>query len=239
MSPADTAVESPQVVVGLEHVTRTYGGTPPVAALQDATFSIHRGDLVTIVGRSGSGKSTLLNILGLLDRPSSGRFVLDGYDVTDLSESERTRLRGRKVGFVHQSFQLLAHRSALENVALATLYRGESSALSRSRATAALASVGLEARQDQLPSVMSGGERQRVAIARAIAGEPALLLCDEPTGNLDTHNGAAVVDTLLARNASGVTIVLITHDQELALIGNRRFEMSDGRIHEKSALGIE
>ncbi|GAA3660241.1 ABC transporter ATP-binding protein [Nocardioides ginsengisoli] len=236
MSHDETAGDGPPVV-GLEHVTRTYRGNPPVAALQDATFSIRRGDLVTIVGRSGSGKSTLLNILGLLDRPSSGRFVLDGHDVTGLSQSQRTSLRGMKVGFVHQSFQLLAHRSALENVALATLYRGDSSARSRSRATAALAAVGLEARQDQLPSAMSGGERQRVAIARAIAGEPALLLCDEPTGNLDTHNGAAVVETLLARNASGVTIVLITHDRELALIGNRHFEMSDGRIREKPSPG--
>ncbi len=222
-------------VVSLTNVSRIFHGTPPVAALQDATLTIERGDLVTIVGRSGSGKSTLLNILGLLDRPSSGHVMLDGHNVTSLSESQRTTLRGTKIGFVHQSFQLLSHRSALDNVSMATLYRGDSAAASRARARTALAAVGLASREDQLPSLMSGGERQRVAIARAIAGDPALLLCDEPTGNLDTLNGAAVVEALLDHNAHGVTIVLITHDRDLARIGNRHFEMADGRIRERAS----
>lgn len=233
MSLAETGTTS--AVVSLANVSRIFHGTPPVAALQDATLTIDRGDLVTIVGRSGSGKSTLLNILGLLDRPSSGDVMLDGHSVTSLSESQRTTLRGTKVGFVHQSFQLLSHRSALENVSMATLYRGDSAAMSRTRARDALASVGLASREDQLPSLMSGGERQRVAIARAIAGDPSLLLCDEPTGNLDTHHGASVVETLLERNSDGATIVIITHDRDLARIGNRHFEMSDGRIRENAS----
>lgn len=219
-------------VVELRGVTRTYDGFPPVHALSPCDLSIEHGDYLTVVGPSGSGKSTLLNLIGLLDRPTEGSYLLDGIDVGRLDEPQRTALRGQRIGFVFQSFQLLAHRPALENVMMARLYRGASKAEQITAAEGALDSVGLSHKIATLPSRMSGGERQRVAIARALAGGPSLLLCDEPTGNLDSATAASVLELFADLNAQGITIVLITHDPSIARRGNRTVDIRDGQLAE-------
>jgi putative ABC transport system ATP-binding protein len=200
---------------------------------------LYRGDYVTIAGRSGSGKSTLLNVLGLLDRQTAGSYELDGADVGQASEAQRSAVRGRRIGFVFQDFHLIAHRSALENVTIAQLYNRTPRSSRTSNAAAVLTRVGLAHRLDALPTTMSGGERQRVAIARAIVNEPSLLLCDEPTGNLDSTTAESVLallDTLMA--TTDVTIVMITHDDEVARRGNRHLRMFDGMVTEHRAICV-
>jgi putative ABC transport system ATP-binding protein len=217
-------------VLELRGVGRTFPGPPGVVALRDVDLVVPRGDYVAVAGPSGSGKSTLLNLLGCLDRPTSGTYRLDGIDVAGLGDAQRTALRGRRIGFVFQSFHLLSHRTALENVALAGVYQRVPRSVRRERAVAVLGRVGLAHRLAALPPVLSGGERQRVAVARALVAEPSLLLCDEPTGNLDSANTAAVLDLFDELHADGLTLVVITHDEAVATRARRRVRMADGAL---------
>ena len=219
-------------VVELEHVARHYSGPPRTTALRECNLIVDEGDFVTVVGPSGSGKSTLLNIIGLLDRPSSGRYLLQGRDVSELREAERAAARGKHVGFVFQSYQLMERRTCLENVMVADLYQGVDTVASRKAALSALEAVGMDNRAVSLPIELSGGERQRIAIARAVMGNPSVLLCDEPTGNLDSRNSEAVLDLFLELNRAGSTIVLITHDAKVAQRGNRAVSILDGVLTE-------
>lgn len=219
-------------LVELVDVTRAFPGPPEVQALKDVSLTLQQGDYASIVGPSGSGKSTLLNVLGLLDRPTSGTYLLDGIDTADLGDRARAAERGRRIGFVFQSFHLLAYRSVEENVMLSELYLGTSRRDRRRRAVEALERVGLGHRLGFSPIKLSGGERQRVAIARALLGEPSLLLCDEPTGNLDSANTAAVLDLFDDLRTQGLTILVITHDGEVAARAARRVRMVDGRLGE-------
>ncbi|AGZ41624.1 ABC transporter ATP-binding protein [Actinoplanes friuliensis] len=218
-------------VVRFDAVAKTYPGPPPVHALHAADLTIERGEYVAVVGPSGSGKSTFLNLVGLLDRPSSGCYELDGINVGSLRESDRSAVRGRRVGFVFQSFHLLPYRSAVENVALAQLYTGPPGPERRQTALAVLDRVGLAHRAEALPTMLSGGERQRVAIARALANQPSLLLCDEPTGNLDSETAATVLALLDEVHAAGFTVIVITHDAEVAARSPRRITIRDGVLH--------
>ncbi|MFE5211269.1 ABC transporter ATP-binding protein [Streptomyces sp. NPDC056600] len=224
-------------VIEFRQVARTYPGPPPVEAFRPCDLTIRHGDFVTVVGPSGSGKSTFLNLAGLLDAPTAGAYLLDGIDTGSLKDADRTALRGRRIGFVFQSFHLMPHRSALENVALAMVYRATPRRERTRRAREALRRVGLGHRVDALPSRMSGGERQRVAIARALVGRPSLLLCDEPTGNLDTANAQTVLRLLEELHHEGMTIVLITHDQEVAARGRRTVAIRDGVLREEAMAG--
>ncbi|WP_156756149.1 ABC transporter ATP-binding protein [Actinokineospora pegani] len=217
-------------VIALRGVHRTYPGTPPVHALRETDLRVHPRDYVAVVGPSGSGKSTLLHLLGLLDTPTGGVYELNGADVSTLSDADRTAVRGTDIGFAFQSFHLLPHRTATENVELAMLYNRDLRRDRRLRAQAALDRVGLPHRADALPTTMSGGERQRVAIARAVVTRPSLLLCDEPTGNLDTATSASVLDLFDTLNADGHTIIMITHDPEVAARATRVVSIRDGRL---------
>jgi putative ABC transport system ATP-binding protein len=219
-------------VVELDRLARVFPTEPPVHALRQVHLTVHNGDYVAVVGASGSGKSTLLNVLGLLDRPTDGRYLLDGIDTAVLSDSERAGERGRRIGFVFQSFHLLSHRSVEENVMLGEIYRGEPRSGRFERAVAALQQVGLGHRIGFLPTRLSGGERQRVAIARAIVGTPSLLLCDEPTGNLDSENTASVLDLFDELGRRGLTILVITHDSTVADRAGRVVRMLDGNLSE-------
>ncbi|MCS7480258.1 ABC transporter ATP-binding protein [Umezawaea endophytica] len=220
-------------VIHLTGVGRTFPADPPVHALRDVDLRVEPGDYLSVVGASGSGKSTLLNTLGLLDRPDSGSYLLDGVETTTLDDRGRTSLRGSRIGFVFQAFHLLPHRSTVDNVALAEVYRKTDRAHRAQRAEAALARVGLAHRAAFDPGKLSGGERQRVAIARALVGEPALLLCDEPTGNLDRANTGAVLDLFDELGEQGVTLVVITHDEEVSARAARRVRIDDGRLSEE------
>lgn len=224
-----TAAASPELV-HLSGVSRLFGSEPPVAALRAVDLTVLRGESVAIVGPSGSGKSTLLNIVGLLDRPTSGQYLFDGIDVSRLRDSERAALRGQCIGFVFQSFHLLTYRRAIENVMLAEVYLNASRAGRRERAAAMLERVGMSHRMDFLPSRLSGGERQRVAIARALMGDPALLLCDEPTGNLDSRTTGEILDLFQRLVAEGITLVTITHDAQVASRAGRQLRMTDGEL---------
>ncbi|WP_258400639.1 ABC transporter ATP-binding protein [Micromonospora saelicesensis] len=215
----------------------TYSGPPPVEALRLATVSVPAGDYLTIVGRSGSGKSTLLNVIGLLDRPTAGVYRLDGIDTGELSDGELASLRARRIGFVFQSFHLMPHRTATENVGLALLYSGTSSATRMSVARDALDRVGLSHRLGALPTEMSGGERQRVAVARALAAQPSLLLCDEPTGNLDSESASVVLELIEELWRDGLTVLMITHDERIAGLGRRTVEIRDGQLTQPTATG--
>jgi putative ABC transport system ATP-binding protein len=213
-------------------VTRVYslGGTE-VHALRGVSLRIEAGEYAAIVGPSGSGKSTLMHLLGLLDRPSSGVITVGGRDATSMSDTELAILRNETIGFVFQSFQLLARTAAIDNVALPLLYRGVAKKERRERAAAALDAVGLADRKGHKATELSGGEQQRVAIARALVGEPQLLLADEPTGNLDTRTGGEVMETLERLNAErGVAVVLVTHDRDIAVRTGRQIYVRDGLI---------
>ena len=217
-------------VLELAGVSRTFPTHPPVAALIDIDLRVASGDYLGVVGPSGSGKSTLLNVLGLLDVPSAGSYLFEGAETTAMSDRRRTELRGARIGFVFQSFHLLMYRTVLENVMLGGLYTGMPAADRRRRAVTALDRVGMGHRHDFPPSRLSGGERQRVAIARALLGEPALLLCDEPTGNLDSANTAAVLDLFDELRAGGATLLVITHDPAVAARADRQVRIADGRL---------
>jgi ABC-type lipoprotein export system ATPase subunit len=219
-------------VVELRQISRTYGSDPPVHALRGVDLTVGRGDAIAIVGPSGSGKSTLLNIVGCLDRPTSGTYLIDGTDTATLDEGELSALRGRLIGFVFQTFNLLAHRTVLENVMLAEVYLGLPREGRRERAMAALQRVGIEQRADFQPTKLSGGQQQRVAIARALMGSPSLLLCDEPTGNLDTVNSASVLALFEELVDDGMTMLLITHEEAVAKRMPRRTSITDGRLTE-------
>jgi ABC-type lipoprotein export system ATPase subunit len=206
-----------------------------VIALRDVDLDLHRGTSVAIVGPSGSGKSTLMNILGCLDRQTSGTYRFDGVDVGGLDDEERAVLRGQRIGFVFQTFNLLAHRSVLENVMLAEIYRGTPRQGRADRALDALAQVDMTDRADFLPTRLSGGEQQRVAIARALMGDHALLLCDEPTGNLDSVNTDAVLALFDELGEAGLTIVIVTHEEHVAQHARQRVRVLDGQLTEVSA----
>ncbi|MDX3224166.1 ABC transporter ATP-binding protein [Streptomyces sp. ME19-01-6] len=219
-------------VIECQAVGLTYPGPPPVTALRPCDLRVERGEYVAVVGPSGSGKSTFLNIVGLLDAPTAGRYLFDGMDVASLRDAERAALRGRRIGFVFQSFHLLPHRSAEENVLLAMVYNVVPRTERGRRAREALTRVGLGHRIDATPSRLSGGERQRVAIARAVATRPALLLCDEPTGNLDSATAATVLETLDELHADGLTVLVITHDSTVAARAQRTLTIRDGVLHD-------
>ncbi|MFJ7593444.1 ABC transporter ATP-binding protein [Streptomyces sp. NPDC097617] len=217
-------------VLQLENVVKEYDGNPPVQVLHGIDLTVREGELLAVVGPSGSGKSTLLSLIGTLDRPTSGRIHLEGRDLTDLSDRQVAALRARRIGFVFQQFFLLSGLTAVENVATGLLYTGETVRRRQERAESALRDVGLAHRFDHRPDQLSGGEKQRVAIARALVGQPGLLLADEPTGALDTGAGKGVVDLLLKLNAQGTTVVVITHDRDLAASLPRQVGIQDGRI---------
>jgi putative ABC transport system ATP-binding protein len=220
-------------VVKLDHFRRTYrSGEIEVHAVRGVTLEVRPGEFIAIMGASGSGKSTMMNTIGCLDRPTDGKYWLDGVDVGDLDRDERADLRNRTIGFVFQGFNLLARTSALENVELPLLYsRSHLSAREqRRRARQALALVGLADREDHLPSQLSGGQQQRVAIARALVNEPKLLLADEPTGNLDSRTSVEIMGIFQDLNSRGMTVVMVTHELDIARYATRTIVMRDGRV---------
>ncbi|MBO9534050.1 MAG: ABC transporter ATP-binding protein [Solirubrobacteraceae bacterium] len=218
------------LVLELDGVTKTYGHQPPVPALRGVSFAVERGELAAIVGPSGSGKSTLLHVVGTLERPSAGRVRIGGVDVAALDDRALSRLRAREIGFVFQQFFLAEHATVRENVADGLLYAGAPVAERFASADVALEQVGLSHRAGFRPGKLSGGERQRVAIARALVGRPAIVLADEPTGNLDSATGAAIMELLHELHAGGATILMITHDAALAEQLPRQLRVLDGRI---------
>ena len=222
-------------LVRLEKVSRSFGADVPVRALREVDFEVDPGERVSVVGASGSGKTTLLNIIGCLDKQTSGSYWMDGVDVSTLTDRGRAGLRSREIGFVFQSFHLLSYRTVLENVMLAEVYGGGRERSGRAeRARAALESVGIEDRSEALPTRLSGGQRQRVAIARAIVGRPRILLCDEPTGNLDSTTTASILDLLGSLYDEGLTIIVITHDAGVAAWAERNVRIADGQIQDAS-----
>ena len=217
-------------VLELDAVTKTYGSDPPVRALQGVSFRIDPGELAAIVGPSGSGKSTLLHVMGTLERPGTGRVLITGLDVAALTDRELAGVRSTRIGFVFQQFFLAEHSTALENVADGLLYSGTPAQERRARAAEALFRVGLGERLNARPTQLSGGERQRVAIARALVGRPAIVLADEPTGNLDSATSEQIMALIDELNRDGATIVVITHEREIADRFPRRISLRDGRV---------
>jgi putative ABC transport system ATP-binding protein len=219
-------------VIQLEHIHKTYTmGDVQVHALRGVSLTIREGEFVAIMGASGSGKSTTMNILGCLDRPTKGSYILDGQDVSEMSKDERADIRSHKIGFVFQGFNLLSRTSALENVELPMLYAGVSSAQRQQRAMESLASVGLSGRERNHPNQLSGGQQQRVAVARALVNDPALILADEPTGNLDSRTSIEVMEIFQRLNRErGITLVLVTHELDIAQYAKRVIVFKDGKI---------
>ncbi|HUF28714.1 MAG TPA: ABC transporter ATP-binding protein [Gemmatimonadaceae bacterium] len=227
-------------VIAIRNLQRTYRkGGAETAVLRGVTADVGRGEFLAITGASGSGKSTLMNILGLLDQPDAGTYLLDGVDVSRADDDARSTLRSRHIGFVFQQFHLMERATALENVMLPLLYATDEHTDGDARARAALETVGLAHRLTHRPGELSGGEQQRVAIARALINDPSLLLADEPTGNLDERSGAEVMELLRSLQAAGRTIVLVTHDPTLAARADRAMVMRDGRLDARELAGAE
>lgn len=237
---AIAALEIPDArpVIELEHIHKTYTmGDVQVHALRGVTLTIREGEFVAIMGASGSGKSTTMNILGCLDRPTKGTYILDGQDVSEMSKDERADIRSRKIGFVFQGFNLLSRTSALENVELPMLYAGVSAADRHRRAMESLSSVGLAGREQNHPNQLSGGQQQRVAVARALVNNPALILADEPTGNLDSRTSVEVMEIFQRLNRErGITLILVTHESDIAQYAQRVVVFKDGKIRKDYAV---
>ena len=234
-SPQDKSNGSGQTLIQLEGVTKVfYTDEVETHALSGIHLQIKKGEYLSIAGPSGCGKSTLLSILGLLDSPSDGKYTLNGTEVEDLSLSQRTRIRNREIGFIFQAFNLIGDLNVYENVELPLTYRGMPSAERKERVQEALERVGMSHRMKHYPSQLSGGQQQRVAVARALAGKPSILLADEPTGNLDSKNGEAVMDLLRNLHREGATICMVTHDPRYAEFADRTIHLFDGQIVEET-----
>ena len=219
-----------KTVISINNISKTYEGPPPVKALDEVSLEVNQGDLVAIVGQSGSGKSTLLNMIGLLDSVTAGSIQIEGKDISDLSDNELSKFRGEKIGFIFQSFFLLPGLNAQENVAEGLLYQGISRSDRLLKAGEVLEKVGLGDRLTHLPKELSGGQQQRVAIARALVQDPAFVLADEPTGNLDKESGINILNILKDLNNQGKTVIMITHNQEHARMFKKVVELVDGKI---------
>lgn len=224
-------MEKVKEVIRLEDICRIYRvGSQEVRALDGVSLSVSRNEYVAIMGPSGSGKSTLMNILGCLDSPDSGRYVLNGVDVSEMDDGELADVRNREIGFVFQSFNLLPRYNALENVALPMVYAGVPAGERREKAAQALRSVGLEDRMDHRPNELSGGQRQRVALARALINNPSIILADEPTGNLDTHTSVEIMRLFDEIYRNGNTVIVVTHEEDIAAYAHRVIRLRDGRV---------
>ena len=218
-------------IIRLEDICRIYRvGSQEVRALDGVSLSVYKNEYVAIMGPSGSGKSTLMNILGCLDSPDSGRYVLNGVDVSEMDDGELADVRNREIGFVFQSFNLLPRYNALENVALPMVYAGVPAGERRVKAAQALRSVGLEDRMDHRPNELSGGQRQRVALARALINNPSIILADEPTGNLDTHTSVEIMRLFDEIYRGGNTVIVVTHEEDIAAYAHRVIRLRDGRV---------
>ena len=235
MEPKETVADG-KPVIRLENVFKTYDlGEIQVQALRGVSLEVYEGEFVAVMGPSGSGKSTIMNILGCLDRPTKGRYFLDGVDVSGMTKTELARIRNRKLGFVFQQFNLLSRTSAVENVELPTVYAGISPGERTKRAMEALTRVGLADRAGHHPSQLSGGQQQRVAIARGLVNRPSILLADEPTGNLDSRTSVEIMDILQTlNNEQGITIVLVTHEPDIAQYAKRNLLFRDGKLKRDS-----
>lgn len=224
-------MEKVKEVIRLEDICRIYRvGSQEVRALDGVSLSVYKNEYVAIMGPSGSGKSTLMNILGCLDSPDSGRYVLNGVDVSEMDDGELADVRNREIGFVFQSFNLLPRYNALENVALPMVYAGVPAGERREKAAQALRSVGLEDRMDHRPNELSGGQRQRVALARALINNPSIILADEPTGNLDTHTSVEIMRLFDEIYRGGNTVIVVTHEEDIAAYAHRVIRLRDGRV---------
>ena len=239
LPPASAIAQEQSVVLRVENAHKYYEmGETRVHALRGVSVDVERGGFVAIMGASGSGKSTFMNILGCLDRPTTGRYLLDGVDVSGLTKRELAGVRNRKLGFVFQGFNLIARTTALENVALPTLYTNMTKAERQQRAAEALAKVGLASRADHFPSQMSGGQQQRVAIARALVNSPSILLADEPTGNLDSRTSVEIMEVFQDLNDRGLTIVMVTHEPDISRFAKRVIVFRDGTIRKDESIAI-
>jgi putative ABC transport system ATP-binding protein len=224
-------------LINTENLVKVYNlGEYEIHALRGINLTIDKGEFVAIMGPSGSGKSTFMHILGCLDRPTEGRYLLEGEDISSLDRNSLARIRNRKIGFVFQSFNLLHRTTALENVELPLLYNNSSPKVIAEKAEKALSQVGLEGRENSYPNQLSGGQQQRVAIARALINNPAIILADEPTGNLDTRTSVEVMEIFQSLNESGITVVLITHEKDIATYAKRNITFRDGKIVKDEAV---